>query len=348
MRLFTLFLLTMLAACSIDRDVARTVITPPPDAQIVDVMIATTREPVKSLEEFGRARSDLGFASYAVSIPPGHKPGRIEWPRGDLPDPRFEFSIVTSSPIPRQNFRAELGQRLASKKPQDRGVFLFIHGYNNSFGEGLYATAQIYADYQNKLVPMHFSWSSAARTGLYAYDQDSALFARDALTELLSDLASNGSGRLEIIAHSMGAFVLMEALRQMPKSDLARLRKRMGNITLLSPDLDIDVFTSQLKATAPLPQPFYVLASRNDLILKLSTLLRGGSRRVGLGVEDFAKLRELGVIPIDVTSFSKGGSFNHQTFNDPDLISTVIALTRRNPGRSPSAAVIESFVADLR
>jgi len=333
MRLFTLFLLTTLAACSIDRDVARTAITPPPDAQIVEDVsdscatfdfmfpeaagLTVTENTVKHLDALHTAMHDqLEAEGNHSTLPP----------------------IMTY-------FGQFIDHDLTAEASADKTLSDI---FGDAFGEGLYATAQIYADYQNKLVPMHFSWSSAARTGLYAYDQDSALFARDALTELLSDLASTGSGRLEIIAHSMGAFVLMEALRQMPKSDLARLRKRMGNITLLSPDLDIDVFTSQLKAAAPLPQPFYVLASRNDLILKLSTLLRGGSRRVGLGVEEFKKLRELGVIPIDVTSFSKGGSFNHQTFNDPDLISTVIALTRRNPGRSPSAAVIESFVADLR
>ncbi len=338
MRLILLIsLLATLSACAIDRDIGRARAIPY-NAERVEMMIATTRNPIGAPEEYGRERSEISYASYTVSIPPNHRPGNIEWPRDLVPDPREAFTIAGSQKLSKSEFQSSLSRRIASKPATEQGVFLFIHGYNKSFAESLYANAQIFHDYKNPLVPLHFSWSSAARTGLYAYDQDSALFARASLTQLLSELANSRAKRLEIIAHSMGAFLLMEALRQLPEPDLARLRARMGNITLLSPDLDIDVFTSQLNAIAPPPKPFYVITSRKDLILQLSTFLRGGSRRLGLGTEDFEQLRALGVEPVDVTEFSDGRSLNHSTFNNPKLISLVVERLRRirrgriNPG----------------
>ena len=324
----------LLSACYGEGYISRTTADARSGARFVDILVATSRSPEETRHEFGRLRNlKTGFASYTVSIPPNHAPGEIEWPTAQSTNPaKAFFTSASNNYESRTAFRREMNARLARQKISGRGVFLFVHGYNNSFAEGLYSTAQLHTDYENPLVPVHFSWPSAGHTGLYAYDQDSALFARDALAELLADIASSRARNVQIVAHSMGGLVLMEALRLLTPAERKRIGSKMGNITLLSPDLDLDVFEAQVAKATPLPRPFYILISEKDFILKLSTLLRGGSRRLGLRVEDFARLRMLGVTPVDISDFANGQDFDHQTFNNPDLISVIVKLAQNRRG----------------
>lgn len=343
MQKFAILFLVFLTACGTDLGIGRSLVADP-QAQVVDVMVATTRDVTDAPVEFGVERAEMpSFASYQISIPEGHERGKIEWPQDNRPNPAKSFATLGSQAHPtRQSFIATLNARLAAKPAKDRGVFLFIHGFNNSFAEALYMTAQIHADYEHPLVPMQFSWASAGRAGLYAYDQDSALVARDELANLLKALVRSEANIIEIVGHSMGSFVVMEALRLLSPSDMARLRNRMGNITLLSPDIDPDVLVSQIKPIAPLPQPFFLLTSKKDWVLQLSALLRGGSRRAGLGERDFERLEALGVTPLDITEFSDGANFNHTLFNNPDLIDVVVELASNRRGRRINLAALSS------
>jgi len=344
-----LLLFLALAACGNDLGIGRSLVTVP-DAKIVDVLVATTRNATDAPVEFGAERAAApSFSTYRVSIPPEHQKGKIEWPEDRTPNPSIAFATLGSKAYGGQaGFINALNNRLAAKAARDRGVFLFVHGYNNSFAEALYMTAQIHADYEHPLVPMQFSWASAGRASLYAYDQDSALVARDDLAELLRALARSNASVIEIVGHSMGSFVVMEALRQLDPSDLKRLNQRMGNVTLLSPDLDPDVLASQLKAISPLPQPILLMTSKKDWVLRLSAFVRGGSRRAGLGEKDFERLEALGVTPLDITEFSDGANFNHTLFNNPSLIDLIIELMQDRRGRRANLAGLAQLRLDNR
>lgn len=341
MKQLALLFLVFLTACSTDLGIGRSLVTDP-EAQVVNVLVATTRNATNAPVEFGAERAPTpSYANYQISIPKSHQKGKIEWPEDKRPNPANSFATLGSQTYPtEQGFIAALNTRLAAKPAKDRGVFLFIHGFNNSFAEALYMTAQIHADYEHPLVPMQFSWASAGRAGLYAYDQDSALVARDELADLLAALVRSDAQTIEIVGHSMGSFLVMEALRLLSPADMARLRNRMGNITLLSPDIDPDVLATQIKPIAPVPQPFFLLTSKKDWVLQLSALVRGGSRRAGLGERDFARLEALGVTPLDITKFSDGANFNHTLFNNPELIDLVVELARDRRGRRVNQAAL--------
>ena len=62
---------------------------------------------------------------------------------------------------------------------------------------------------------MVFSWPSKAKLFDYGYDRESAMWSRDALDQVMSGLmASPITGRIHIVAHSIGTMLTMEALQQ--------------------------------------------------------------------------------------------------------------------------------------
>ena len=95
----------------------------------------------------------------------------------------------------------------------DGEAIIFVHGYNSNFAEGVYRIAQFAHDLQLPGTVVLYSWPSAAEPLGYAYDRDSALFARDGLESLIHEVAHAGAKRILLVAHSMGSGLTMEALR---------------------------------------------------------------------------------------------------------------------------------------
>ena len=74
---------------------------------------------------------------------------------------------------------------------------------------------QIVADGGFTGVPILFTWNSKGELFAYESDKEAATASRDALQRLLMDIAqAPGVGRVQILAHSMGSWLTMEALRE--------------------------------------------------------------------------------------------------------------------------------------
>jgi esterase/lipase superfamily enzyme len=90
-------------------------------------------------------------------------------------------------------------------------VFVFIHGYNTLFAEGLYRFAQVVHDSKATGVPVLFTWASRGKLAAYVYDNNSATAARDDLEHTLRLLLASNADQVNILAHSMGNWVTVEA-----------------------------------------------------------------------------------------------------------------------------------------
>ncbi len=298
---------------------------------IETVFIATTRgaDPGTG-EAFGTARSaEARFLRLDVAIPPNRAPGEIAWPHPRrAPDPATEFlaarqELYAGAP----EFRADLAAALARNPRRGREAVVFIHGFNNNFAEGAYRLAQLGHDLDLKGVLVHYSWPSRAQPLRYAYDRDSALFARDGLETLLREVEAAGADRILIMAHSMGSALTMEALRQIAIRDDRRLLGKVSGVVLVSPDIDVDVFRAQAARIGDLPQPFAIFTSKRDRALALSARLTGQRDRLG-NVTDVEDVADLEVTLLDTTAFSAGsGHFN--------------------PGESPALLAILGKLADV-
>ncbi len=200
---------------------------------------------------------------------------------------------------------ADLNTALRQRQPADREIFIFVHGYNNNIADSLFRNAQIVHDYGVKSVAVHYAWPSAGSVPLYVFDRDSVLVARRGLAETIEIAAQTEASRIIIIGHSMGSFVVMEALRDLAISGGSRYLERLSGVILAAPDIDADVFESQVTDIGNLPDPFTIIVSRRDRALGIARRIAGGHPRVGSGTE-IASLQERAIIVLDVSDLDGG------------------------------------------
>jgi len=286
-----------------------------PGARTVTVYVATTRErtsPEQNVFTTDRSAS-LNYAEFTISIPPGHKAGEIEWP-GTTPDPATSFATIRQAVLDEATFRRRVGSRAG--RGHDVGVF--VHGYNTNFQEALFRLAQLSADSQPDTVPVLFAWPSEAAITGYVADREAVAYSRDYLAHVLSMLARERSVRnVAVIGHSMGGWLTMETLRQLRlqgKGDvLARLQ-----VVLAAPDIDLDVFRTQIAAVGRMSPPLTILVSKDDWALAASSRLSGRRERVGmLDVADArvqAIARQSGLRVVDISTLTAPDTFNHDRF----------------------------------
>jgi esterase/lipase superfamily enzyme len=312
----SIFVLLVLAACARPGpDVLTPTLTMAPGARITTVFAATTRaRAVPGTNVYTNVRSeDLNYGEFRISIPPGHRPGNIEWPSGAL-DSAVSFVTVQQSVLTRPAFELRTGA------PDGKGtrVGVFVHGFNTNFQEALYRLAQLKADAHVDGVPILFAWPSEAKLTGYLADKDAVTYSRDQLADLLTTLARNRNvGSITVFAHSMGGWLTVEALRQIRiAGDDATLRRL--KVVLAAPDIDVEVFCSQIEVIGPMSPPMTVLVSRDDLALSISSRLAGRHQRLGaLDVNDprvQRTAREARIEIIDISDLKSPDAFRHDRF----------------------------------
>jgi esterase/lipase superfamily enzyme len=287
-----------------------------------EIFVATTR--VKATKDprrvFNAQRSlATNFASIDMTVPKIHKVGEIERAKGRAAsDPAKDFAArrVTFYGDAAQ-FEKAVNADIARR---DGRVLVFVHGFNNGFDDGAYRITQVVHDMHYPGTPVLFSWASAGKATGYIYDKESANAARDNLEATLKMLAGTKAKSIDIIAHSMGTWVAMEALRQLAIEGNRDLDGKLGYIVLASPDIDVDVFKKQMERYGKPDEPFTVLLSGDDRALQISSFISGAKPRVG----DYGNAKDLaglGVTVVDLTNAKGSDRLNHTKFaNNPLLV----------------------------
>lgn len=284
------------------------------------IFVATTRAPSEDPRKVfsGRRSPTTAYVTVDVSVPAIHKPGRIERPTGDVTDPAKYF---TATNVTGYRDEALFSNALRSQIRANGGnAMVFIHGFNTQFDDAIYRITQIAHDTGYKGTPVLFTWASAGRPQDYVYDTNSATAARDALEETLRLVARSGATRVDIVAHSLGNWATMEALRQLAMTKDRNLSTKLGDVILAAPDIDVDVFKSQMRRYGKPRQPFIVLAAHDDRALDISSWIAGNQPRLGdyLDAKDIASY---GVVVVDISAIAASGQLHHTTFaNNPALI----------------------------
>lgn len=201
---------------------------------------------------YGAQATDLSYGTCVVSAPPegSRRPGELSRPLSfwvfelpENPDRHFVLRHVEEH-HDKDDFYESLSARLAQSDSQ--AALLFIHGYNVSFEDAIFRTAQLAVDLKFDGAPVSFSWPSYANPLKYTFDEQQAEVSVPALREVLDDLANrSGAKRVHIIAHSMGNRVLAGALRSMDSLAQARNRQVFRELVMAAPDVDTRVFQNQ-------------------------------------------------------------------------------------------------------
>lgn len=310
-RAVCVFLLIGLAGCA-DRSYSPTVPEALNIGKPATVFAATNREPLPD-GTFGAERTDgISLLELTVSIPPEHTPGSLKFGYAN-PDPSAEFTMAGRRKFQSEAaFSSKLQQELAKFPANERDVTVFVHGFNSTQAETAFRAAQLTHDLNVPGATVIYSWPSKGKALGYAYDGDSVLFARDGLESLLRKLRTFGASRVVVVAHSMGGLLTMEALRQIEIKSPGWTARNLGGVVLMSPDLDVDVFKSQMARFAEVPQPFAIFVSQKDSILTLSQRLRGLNGRARLGnLNNAEEISDLPVEVIDTTAFAEEAESQH-------------------------------------
>lgn len=316
-----------------------------PDAAQVgavqEILVASSREPAAEGVDFLRGPGEgLSFARMDVSVPPKRRIGTVALPNPKQPDPERDFLIVDARRIAdEQGFVRSVNEALGRLPPGQREALVFVHGFNTNFAEGLYRQAQMRHDFQSPGVAIHYAWPSAARTTSYATDREAVLQARDDLENLIDLLTRTNARRIVVAGHSMGAFLVMEAMRQRALRDRPGSFAKTPLVVLMAPDIDVGVFRRQAEAIADQDVAIYVFTSARDRALRFSAALRGTGARLG-ALTDPSPLAGLPVTLVDLSAVADNDdALNHfKVATSPVMISVVRGLSAYGPAVLSDAA----------
>lgn len=297
------------------------------DATEVKMLVATTRAASDdpNIMFTGERGSNVALTSFTVSIPPDNRRqiGQVQWPRSLPANPQTDFATLAVKPL--DGVKAARGW-LRQNLPKGKRVMIFVHGFNNRFEDAVYRFAQITHDSGAEVAPVLFTWPSRARVFDYLFDRESTIFSRDAFEETVYQIATDPEvSDVTIMAHSMGAWLAMEGLRQMAIRR-GGLPPKIHNVILASPDVDIDVFATQWRALNQPSARFTLFVSQNDRALQVSRRIAGNVERLGQinAEEHYAKLQKAGIVVIDLTAVQGGDALNHGRFaSSPEVVQLI-------------------------
>ncbi len=295
------------------------------------VFVVSTRKD----EDAGANEMRADGADYSLqilSVPPQHQVGHIERPMFGAADLAKHFMETSRRDLDEESFRNELATNISGRIGSNRDVLIYVHGFNTTYDEARFRLAQIVEDGRFGGVAILFTWPSSNNILSYEAARESATASRDALVSFLKDLSEVPDvGQIHILAHSMGTWLIMEALRERAIAGSPDLNGKLGMVMLAAPDIDLSVFREQLAKIDP--SHVSVLVSASDRALSLSQTLAGDRPRVGAldprKPKDRAALARLGVKVYDISGESTG-LIGHDTYADaPDVVRSIGAQIGR-------------------
>ncbi len=310
-----------------------------PGTDQVEMLVATMRDRSENEGEIFSGERALApaFAEMTISIPPANvrKVGEVAWPRKLPPNPATDFAVIDAELVDKP--AAEKWLSASVRKSPDRSVLVFIHGFNNQFEDAVFRFAQIVHDAKVDSVPVLATWPSRGSLLAYGYDRESTNYTRNAVEALFQYLARDPEVReVSILAHSMGNWLALESLRQMAIRN-GGLPAKFKNVMLAAPDVDVDVFRSQI-ADMGMPRPSFTLfVSRDDRALAASRRIWGDVSRLGAIDPNQSPYREEmvanNITVVDLTKIKAGDDLHHSKFAESPEIVQLIG-TRLSTGQT--------------
>jgi len=318
-----------------------------PGVSRVPILVATTRQ--RSTSDpgdmfSGNSAQEVSYASIKVSIPPdgARKIGQIQWPTTLPGDPTRDFVTASAEYLDKQSFDKTLSAE--AKSTGRNRVLVFVHGFNNRFDEAVYRLAQIVQDSKAPVIPVLFSWPSKGRVQLAAYKDDvqTANDSRGAFKQLLTTIAANPNVKeITVLCHSAGCWPGLAAFD--PRSIRFSRRGEVKNVLLVAPDVDVDVFRTDVEQTSK-PRPrIAVFVSHDDQALKVSRSIWGKPRLGDASLDQayWGEFEREGVLVFDLTNLQ--GNAHSRAFED---VTSVMGMIQRRLAEGQQLSDGESMRSD--
>lgn len=301
------------------------------------------------LQRFANERAADGALSKGmcdVSIPRTHESGQTESPSWIhlefRPDPDKHITLLKVNPLAGDAFYQQLSQRVA--KSRQKSIFVFIHGFANSFEMAARTTAQLTWDLKFDGAPILYSWPSRARILGYTQDEDTIQWTAFHLRAFLEELAQRSDAKkIHLIAHSMGNRALTSALQIIAAKRQNAPQPLFDQVVLAAPDIGSETMELLAREVRPVARRMTLYASNDDDALLLSKVIHGGLRAGGIGER---LLLAPGIDTVDASA-ARTDFLGHAYFgNSVDIIPDIqkILFTAASP---QDRALIPALVRDL-
>ncbi len=295
----------------------------------------------------------------------------VRGPGTPLPYAKIDGKIVERPDLAKQNkdaiqaFRRAMIEQLELTPRKE--VFIFIHGYHNTFADAAFAMAELWHFMGRIGVPIIYTWP-AGYPGMfgYTYDRESSEFTVFHLRKVLGFIASFPEvEKVHLIAHSRGTDVAVTALRELTLQARAagidpQEKYKIHNIILAAPDLDLQVAEQRMVGDrlAETAKRFTIYTSPKDKAIGIAAKLFASPRgRLGtLGMEQLpetvTKDMEYSTANFAVVNFSgakdatqsQGDRYGHSYFRDaPTVSSDVVLMLRDDLDPGPPGRPLESL-----
>jgi esterase/lipase superfamily enzyme len=229
------------------------------------------------------------------------------------------------------------------QKASSPDVYLYVHGFNNSFYDAVARSAILWHSIGRKGVFLAYTWPAGHGGPFgYFYDRESGEFTIFHLREMIKVLVEvPGLERLHIIAHSRGTDVATTALRELNIALRAQGKDvqkslKLETLMLAAPDLDLEVFSQRfwLENLGAAAKRTVVYFSSEDEAIGLSNWLFGSKTRIGTlsqipfspaQVQLLKQMPQIELIECQVKGFASSHAY---VFGNPAAMSDVVAVLR--------------------
>jgi len=290
------------------------------------VFYGTNRKPTgseKPSQWYGCNDGPLQLGMCEVTIPLTHEVAKLESPTwhtiSHRRDPTRYVLLREIRPQIQEEFCETL--RNTVNASESKHALVFVHGYRVSFEDAARRTAQL-ADDLGIEIPLFFSWPTRVKLLGYEADATMAVRAKPELLCFLDLIAEHSKAEvIHLIAHSMGALALSEAVVEYLATRTCGQKPAFREIILAAPDIDEKVFRNDIVPKIVSKGSHLTLyASRRDYALLCSRGLRFGLSRAGMVVGGKPVVVMDGVETIDVsavnTEFALGLLQGHSYVGD--------------------------------
>ncbi len=318
--------------------------------------VKTTAVKIPPMPRFGHDRArqlTLGFAQ--ITVPNTKRAtGSIKRPRQvtvlsvnvsrEEEDPRKHFTIGNLQVLDAASFYLMASAEGSRPREFKDHAMVFVHGTNTSFDEAMFRTAQLAHDIGFDGVPYAFSWPSKGETLGYTYDRESADASHGHLADFIDLIAKRTTAKkIHIIAHSMGARLVVDALYPAKDPTSTAKTAKLGEIILAAADIDRSVLISRAESIKAAGKPLTLYISNNDYALAASRQFAQGGPRAG----DASEGEPIVVPGVETIDISDGGgllaslgvgigsSIGHTTFAEKTHVLTDMALLMRTSVHPP-------------
>lgn len=244
--------------------------------------------PRRVLEKNTVARVDSGIIEMCVHQDP--KEELADWQKTD----HFERSHKAHAPkTTKFNCKStsdlkhdfNIALRRALDQTGKREVFIFVHGFNNSFEDAAAGAAKL--GYYTGCPVVLYSWPSAAKLLKYSLDECNNEWSQEHFNQFIEHLIAlhkSDDINFTIAAHSMGNRLFVRSIPIITGTGLFK------DIYMVNPDFDAETFIHYLARYLPRKGlnsglRAQLLISRKDHALSFSEAIFGGYTRLGQGVD---------------------------------------------------------------